>query len=316
MILYQLRESAMIARRAKKPLLEGTFIPTPARVMAIMQLCLAFTVIAWNASQPFMGELFSIKSRLLLYRHVMGMEDPNGVLSDTEKLKRNAERFNALPDAQRAPILLGHKMLQKLAERTSWMKLKRSFQILALRLPPFEQSWIVFSIIIPILLLKRVEGAEKAIWILPLLAILYAADNRLTSLPQQENREMALFPSEAAILNRYLKQPLSKNIFEQREQLLSGWKMYLIEEWAHEVPERDAFLFAEQAERGEFAFNRTRLEALSPDDYLHSYSGKEPLALLAAYFFWNFLFAFVSLATTLKGRPQRTQRKLRTQRGE
>ena len=61
----------MFRKRAKKSYPPGTFIPTPARVFAILQLCIAFSILLWNASLPFMGDLYEIKSKLLLYKHVI-----------------------------------------------------------------------------------------------------------------------------------------------------------------------------------------------------------------------------------------------------
>ena len=63
----------MFRKRTKKIYPPGTFIPTPARVCAIIQLCVAFTVLIWNMATPFAGELFNVKSKMILYHDVMGI---------------------------------------------------------------------------------------------------------------------------------------------------------------------------------------------------------------------------------------------------
>ena len=61
-----------MTRRRKKTFPPGTFIPTPQRLMAIAQLCIAFSLLLWYAMQPFMGEYFDLRSRMLLYEYAMG----------------------------------------------------------------------------------------------------------------------------------------------------------------------------------------------------------------------------------------------------
>ena len=67
----------------------------------------------------------------------------------------------------------------------------------------------------------------------------------------------------------------------QREELLHGFDLFLIEKWAHEIPSSDPDLFRKQKIRGEFAFNLARLEnSTSPASSQHS-------TLLLLYFLWN-----------------------------
>lgn len=295
------KDSIMFSKRKKIEFPPGTFIPTPARVMAILQLCIAFTVIISSMGYPFMGELFANKSRLLLYHTVMGGNISTTLNSDTPRaqqyrqyLERNAERFEKLPFKQKSEIIQQHSALLANSHPSFLTKLGRSFHILAFELPALEQAWLLLSIIIPILVLKRVEGAARAAWLLPLLVLAYAIDNRWHSVNGDNPEEAKLFPSEQIIVQDYLKTPLSNNILEQEGQLRQGWKLYLIKEWAKEVPSQDKELFEKQAEEGEYAFDVARLEANSKDKLLEltPFQKQESLTLLFCYLLWNVSLAW------------------------
>ena len=117
--------------KKKKQFPPGTFIPTPARVAAIIQLCLAFSVILWCAGQPFMGELFAIKSKMILYQSVMGSPDLLKKGKDDPKLaarlERNAERFASLPLDQKQQLIRSYEQLHNKAEAPFLTKLWRSY---------------------------------------------------------------------------------------------------------------------------------------------------------------------------------------------
>lgn len=295
----------MFRKRHKKIFPPGTFIPTPARVMAILQLCLAFIVILWNASQPFMGDLFELKSKQLLVYDVMGVpaEQLGGTLAEIAKtkkdrLERNAARFQNLPLAQQQEIAKLSDHWQHELKRTFLDKLKRSFYVLAFGIPPFEQVWLLLSIAVPILLLKKVEGATVVVWLLPLVTLLYALDNRWHGI-SGTSAEEELFPSENTLVADYLEEPLSADIFAQQTQLLHGWQRYLIIEWGKETPAAEQAAFEKQAENGEFAFNIARLRTKSEDAGLFDHPHRQPqkqesLSVLAIYLFWNLLLAITA----------------------
>lgn len=211
-----------------------------------------------------------------------------------DRLERNRERFEALPPADKQVLLAGLEKAQTNLKRTFFDKLTRSVHIVAFEIPPFEQAWLLLSFIIPILLLKKVSGAAQAVWLLPLLAGLYALDNRLYGLPSSSFGEAHLYPTEQ-VLVEYLKEPLEANIFQQREQLLRGWQLYLINQWTGATPSTDPAVFGQQAETGEFAFNVMRLQRVaSTSPPSHRPYLQEPLWLLALYFFWNCYFAYTA----------------------
>ncbi len=282
----------MFCKRLKKEFPQGTFIPTRARVMAILQLCLAFTVLIWQASTPFMGELFDLKSKLLVYQYVMGTKNSS-----------YSELFAHLPEKKKNEIFRNYQNLQLHYERPLTAKLLSSLEKILFGFSPLKFLWVIFSILIPILLLKKVEGAASAVWLIPLATLFFIGNNRWHGLPSSPSEESALFPSEELIITHYLKHPLSPNIIEQEQQLKQGWEHYLIKEWAQEIPSSNEAEFNLQKSKGDFAFNLARLKFLKPEPSkkVSSRETQEPYAILALYLFWNFYFA---LAVNLAMRQQ------------
>lgn len=266
-------------KKKKKEFPPGTFIPTPARVVAIIQLCLAFTAMMWSMGHPFMGDLFAVKSKLLVYEEVI----------------RDSARFALLPATQQEQIKEDYASLQKKTDIPFATKLERSFSILAWETPSFELAWIFFSVVISLMLLMRIEGALHAVWLLPLIVAAYAINNQLNGVPPQMTPEARLFPTEEHLVHSYIPGGLNPNIMEQREQLLRAWKTYLVVEWAHERPSDDEVAFNQQVDTGAYAFSVARLEALPKEQkttdpsFLHK---KDSIFILALYFLWNLFFAW------------------------
>lgn len=281
----------MFRKRKKKIFPPGTFIPTPARIMAILQLCIAFSMFLWIVSQPFMGDLFTIKSQMLFYETVMGKKE----LPTAGQMQRNAERFMALPATAKDQIETGYNSLKKEMQKPFLKKLKRSAELLFIKTPPFEIAWIFFSILIPILLLIRIEGAVPAVWLLVLMTLGYSVDNRLYA-PSKSSSEAHLFPTESELLQRYVKEPLKPNLFEQESQLRKGWQLFLIDQWAKEPISKNLAQFAMQVEKGEFSFNIARINAMTQITQALSINAspeKHSLLTLALYMAWNTFMAGV-----------------------
>jgi hypothetical protein len=267
---------SMFRKRIKKQFPPGTFIPTPARVCAIIQLCMAFSVLLWNASEPFIGEIFNVKSNLLLYQDVMG-----------------TDHFKTLPEQTQKSLLQNYEALQKQLQRSFWDKLKSVFDLFAYKISPWEIAWMVFSIAIAIMLLKRVEGASQAVWLLPVLIACYAADTRLYTKENPGSAEHKLFPTEKEIVENYLQGPLSEDIFDQQKELMEGWKRYLIIKWAHQAPSEVKEVFDKQAGEGAFRFNLARLDLHTKQGNV-SIPASPALWQLILYFFWNTYFAYTA----------------------
>jgi len=255
-------------KRVKKHVPPGTFLPTAARVVAILHLCLAFTMILWFASQPFMGRYFAVKSRMTIFDAVF----KSGLFLELSKDKQ-LELHNK------------YFFLQEELETSFLIKCSQSLKVLFVEIPAYEQAWLVLSVILPIYLLKRREGSWQAAWLLPLLCFAFCIDNRLNHIPVQSGEEM-LFPSEQTIVIEYLNEPLSENILEQREQLLKGWNRYLARVWAHESEITDATVH-----NGEFLFTVARAEKSElPKTMI--VNKQLSYVMLTLYLFWNVYFAW------------------------
>lgn len=269
----------------------GTFIPTPQRLMAIGQLCIALSLLFWYAIQPFMGEYFSLRSRMLLYEYVMGTSDLLKKDDQREKLERQAKRFQFLPENQKNLILKDYQQIQEYAQRSTFQKIIDGLQVLFLKIPPFEQAWIFFSITIAILVLLKKEGAKSAIWLLPLIVIAYSFDNQMTG-KTLTSPDLKIFPTEKMIIENYLTEPFADSPFKQKEQLEKGWKYYLIDQWSINQEQEQG----QQLEEAEFQFTLARLNLLHAQphsEWLNAFHEKLSLFTLLLFFIWNVLFAWL-----------------------
>lgn len=270
--------------------------------ITIIHMIIVFSVLAWSAGQPFMGELFAYKSQMLLYQTVMGNGDLVKKLQPAkenelkDKLNRNAKRFSQLPEEQKNEIQARYDHLQQQVNRPWQEKLRSSWHILAYELPVFEQLWILLSIVVVLLLIFHIEGAKQIAWLLPVVVLCYAVDNYLSGANPKESADTALFPSEKTITSQYLYEPLSSSILEQQQQLQQGWQLYLIREWANEIPSKDQDTFQQQAEKGEFQFTLARIDKLSQEESIDRsalFHEKKSLIVLLLYFLWNLFFAWM-----------------------
>lgn len=280
----------MFKKRYKPPIDPAVFIPKPARIMAILQLCLAFSFVCLKLSGPFMGDLYSHKRQIQLIQLMIG---DRALLSKEElvgavagKLERNTERFAALPDSDRSFILDRYDHLQRLTHTSFFEKSMLSLKRLLIDPHPFELAWLFLSVILSILLLKKVEGARQAVLLLPLITILYGIDNYFFGKTILPSKEESLFPKEQVLVARYLKEPLSGELMEQRTQLKSAWESYLANEWSEN----------KNVENGEYLFNLARAKAMAADHAKATAwvpDRRESLFVIALYLFWNLLFVIV-----------------------
>lgn len=265
-----------------------TFIPTTQRLLAIIQLCLAFSLILWYATQPFMGEYFQVKSRMLLYEYVLGTSNQP---SQKDKLVRNSERFNLLSDAEKKELINDYEQLSHYSMRSTSVKILDGIKTLILYIPPFELAWIVSATLLSILILLKYEGAKQAAWLLPLITLVYAINNQwLGHLPQPTPDE-ELIPSEQEIIRDYIKEPFPTTIQEQQNALQEGWNNYLVDKWSSKMNLKKEELI----EEGEFNFTLARIKKLSSQPYSQlstSFNQKASPVLLVLYLLWNIFFAW------------------------
>ena len=261
-----------------------TFIPFPARVAAILQLCIAFTMLLGIMGYPFMGELFETRSSQLLFETVMGTTEKS------ENAKFNATLFSQLSEEKKAHILDYYAFLQAKNQSPFLTKLKHSIRILFIEISPWKQAWLLLSIVLSILLLLRIEGAAQAIWLLLLLTLMYTVDNRMYGTHTGMTREAKLFPTEQVIIEDYLKEPLSGHITEQKDQLRKGWHNYLVRVWAGLGAEVDK---EDKVAEGEFYFDLARLEAHIKDRIFEAspFRKQESWMMLSLYILWNLFLA-------------------------
>ena len=280
-----------MSSRPHKHFPPGTFIPTPQRLMAIAQLCIAFSLLIWYMVQPFMGEYFNLRSRMLIYEYAFGTSDLLKKAGEEEKLMRQAERFSLLSDNQKQVLLKDYQQLQEYGNRPTYQKILDGLRTLMLDIPPFEQAWIFFSITIAILILLKVEGAKSAAWLLPLIVLVYSVDNQLYG-KSYFSPDLPLFPTEENIVQNYLHEPLSSSLLEQQLQLKKGWNNYLIDQWTihHDVNN------THQLEEAEFQFTLARLGLFHNQprsEWLNVFHEKLHSFWLLLFIGWNVLFAWI-----------------------
>lgn len=266
------------------------------RIFSIAHLCIAFTVVLWNLSQPFVGDLFQAKANLLVYDEVMGNVPLTETPESEEWAEKNRAWFQLLPKSDQRLIASGYARAVEKKGTPFFAKLKASFVRLATQIPPFEQAWLLLSLVAPILLLKQVEGSRQIVWLLPLLTIAYIADNQWNGTIPALTAQERLFPTEQLLLEKYVKERLSPTIAEQHAQLKTGWNLYLIDAWLHEEPAQDTKRFQEQLARGEYAFTVARAKTLASSDSKSQVASfhKEPLSILLAFLIWNVAFSLAS----------------------
>lgn len=280
----------MFRKREKKIFPPGTFIEPKARIAAILQLCFAFSIFLWIASQPFMGDLFAIKSEMMLIETVFGTR-PHLPTDSEGLLKRNGKRFKHLLPDEKSLIQNHYEHLQKLSATPFKEKLKASLLLLTINTAPFVLAALFLSIAIPLLLLLKYDGAISASFLLPLIIFCAFLDNSQHKLQEPLD---AMYPSEQELLENYVKEPLKTTILDQHAQLKKGWLNFLIVNWAKELPSEDEITFNRQLEKGEHAFNVEQAKKMAFNGFVLPSSLKNqktsPL-LLTAFLLMSMCFA-------------------------
>lgn len=274
--------------RRKKVYPPGTFIPFPQRFLAIIQLCLGFSFILWYGFQPFMGEYFALKTQMLPYEFVMGTSDLLKGPEGKEKLERNRARFELLDSKKKSELLNGYKRLHDYSTRPFHVKIWDGIRASG-AVPPFVWAWIILSIVLPIMLLLKFNGARLAVWLLPLVAICGVVDQR-----DDVSKDQNFYPTEDVIVKEYVGEPLKDSIEEQRKQLEKGWRSYLAKNWSD----------SQNVEEGEFYFTLASLEKMVleiPTNWKKMFSSRSGFLLSLIFILWNVAFALNSFVAHLSG---------------
>jgi len=278
------------SRRQKKSYPPGTFIPFPQRLLAILQLCIVFSLVLWYISQPFMGEYFSLRSRLLLYEYMMGTSDILKNKGGQEaKLERHQERFAQLSMPTKHSLLSHYHEIQTYAQRSIFVKIGDGIKRLFSDVPLLEQGWMFFTALIAILILLKVEGAKEAAWLVPIIVLFYCLHHQFQSPSSALPLDHILFPFESELIER----DHSLTWIEQKQKLEVAWEDYLIIHWLPKNRQNQVRHL--QIEESEFAFTLARLDLLQGQSLKKwLYPKPVPLSLwmLGLYFAWNLLFAY------------------------
>lgn len=228
------------------------------RVLIILQLIFAFSLLVWVWIKPYTMKVVAKKSQTALYEMVMERE----------------ALFNALPLDDQLILKEGHKQ-----GKTPTLYISTS---------PFVIAWIFFAILVSILLLFQIEGAIASSWLLPALVLAYGYF--LYTAPPKKGG--SLFPTEEYVREHYLTEE-----GRGRDHLIKAWHRYLIVEWANESPSANDSLFKEQLDKGLFAFNVERLkwihEGKGDDVVITGFTSPPSFLRLLTYFLWNLLFAWL-----------------------
>lgn len=272
-------------------------VTKPVRFVAIAQLCIAFTVLLWHLSQPFVGDLFRAKAQLLVFEEVMGIPPISPSEEKREQAERNRRRYDALPETDRLLISRGYERAQEQKALPFLSKLKAAFAGLGTELSNFELAWIILSIAVPILVLKQMEGARLAVWLVPLVSLFYVIENQFYGVKPNPTEHELLFPLEEILITRYMNGPMSDQILEQHAQLKEAWDRYLVDQWVAADSSLASLPHKLQVEKGGYAFNVARAKAImrSGDSTPSAATRRDPFALSCMIMGWNVLFAAVMI---------------------
>lgn len=285
----------MFKKRIKKTYPEGTFIPHRPRVFAILQLCFIFSSILYILSDPFMGQYFQIKSDLLLFDYCLGFQ------SEAHK-----ELFDSLPDDLKSSLLSKYAFLKEISETSFLEKLRSAFDQLLFKSSSYDLAFMLLSIVIPICLLKKVEGARSSAFILPLIIFAKLLQNEWHLPEKKISQEIALYPKEEYLEKKYLNIPLSHlSVSQQQEELKRAWHFYLIEEILHENPAKDATIFKTQVFHAEYLFNVQRADRFTLSHLKEPIRNeKKPTGSIIISLIWNLIFA---IGVSKQKHPQKNQ---------
>ncbi|MCB1135299.1 MAG: hypothetical protein KDK78_03420, partial [Chlamydiia bacterium] len=225
---------------------------------------MVFSYLCWSVATPWLNDHMEYKRELLLLKTIMGHQDlAVGSEDVVPVLERHAERFAQLPESQRQSILDRYNELLRTPQKGWWAYTKLAFQRLAYDTPPFLQGYLLFSFVLCFAILFRVEGSTRATLLLPLVLLIYVANNQFYGKTAPAGPLEILIPSEETLVARYIPEGLAPEITTQFQQLKGAWEKYLIEDWAKESVPTETEPFQLAYERGEFAFNLAFEDALS-----------------------------------------------------
>ncbi len=239
-------------QKKKKSYKKEDYLPLPARVFSILHLCFAFSLLLFLCSSPYTYRHYQEKKKTLLYEWL-----------------KNQPEFHLLSESEKDTLYP-----TPTDEHGSYLQ----------RQPIFLLGWLLFSLILPFLLLKKVSGAREALYLLPLLALLFCLDNssyhRAKITPEE-----ALFPTESYLLAHYRDRPLSQDTYMQKKELEEAFTSYLDKEW-----------------NGAFCFHLERMRALNTPCQNPIVQTRKNDFTVFLFLLWNIGYALVVWKTGLESR--------------
>jgi len=152
-------------------------------------------------------------------------------------------------------------------------------------LPSLIRLWVLLSLLIPFLLLYRIEGSQRITWVLPLILLTQVTSN------MGPNTQGTLVPKESYLVTHYLLHPLSKKLSLQKKELQQAFEHYLIDTYLNESPSEDPSFYKRQKTLSEYKFTVNRL--LFEPFNLSLRPQAIPQILIPLLLSWHLLFAFL-----------------------
>ncbi len=175
--------------------------------------------------RPFLGEYFSIRSRLLLYEYVLAI--PSSQFTAEQIALREQASQELSPEA-RSQLKSDYLDLVRYAERPILQKLGEGVWFICTKVPFIESFWIASSLFLGIALLKGRSSAIPATWFLPCLV--------LTELwlfpPHLDRRTDPFFPTESWLLSHYAQHNLPPSFAGQHQAIQKAWEEFLLQQWS------------------------------------------------------------------------------------
>jgi hypothetical protein len=247
------------------------------RLLLILQLCLSFSILLYFLGFPFFGSHFFYQSELLLVESAMGKQDllakldPDKAQTHKESSLYKRNGFTRLPIEDQALLNLRKQAINDHFASSFITKLFEGLKQLA-KIPLPLLIWTPLAIILPILLLLKNDRASQYLMLLPLLTLIFAAQNFIFGTVPPDT---VLFPTE-----KQLSQ------IAPGESMQSGWEKYLITHWgAPSENEEEQLALAEQR------FQVRWIEKRSIDP-ASSWNEKMNPWILLLFVAWNLYFAF------------------------
>lgn len=266
-------------------------LPIKLRLLSIIQLCIGFTLLLWLLLSPTLSKTYEDKKKLLLIESALGDTQGAAFKLASESERRILERNQVLSlslsmDERDALLDLQRTLIERQDLRTLGTLLFETTQSFFAN--PYTLLYILFSIVVPLLILLKNQAAAASLLFLPLIAALFAYDHLLFTSPKPKTEEERLFPTELELEETYLSLKT-----EDREpfSLQLSLDYWLIEKFLAARASSDPAIFSLQKEEAAYRF--LTLRALSQKSAIHSEKPEERMdkATLALYFFWNVFFA-------------------------